>query len=233
MIHGLRIKRHPQTFDETILSNLGWRSHHWWKRMQELKPDAALILRGNRIALPQLKAAAAAGFPLFCWMLEPASRISSFLTEAHAHVYRQIFVYAHSYLDELKEVGADGVYYPHRAMELPPEVAVQNRHRRHLWSFLGSHSPWREKVMREVLAEFPHGYLQGPRWTRLKSDPVFKDVVHQGYFGQEECVALYLETRIGLDIPLGTQPRLQRPRHAHPRIARLRLQGPHSTLTRT
>src|SRR5471032_622453 len=66
LIHNLRIKRHPETFDGTILSNLGWRSHQWWKRMQELKPDAALVLRGNRIALPQLKAAAGAGYPLFC-----------------------------------------------------------------------------------------------------------------------------------------------------------------------
>jgi len=49
LIHNLRIKRHPETFDKTIISNLGWRSHHWWKQMQRLKPDAALILRGARL----------------------------------------------------------------------------------------------------------------------------------------------------------------------------------------
>jgi hypothetical protein len=206
LIHGLRIQRHPQTFDNTPISNLGWRSHKWWKRMQELKPDAALILRGNRIALPQLKAAAAAGYPLFCWMLEPASRLSSFLSEAQAHVYRQVFVYAHSYLDDLKKVGVDGIYFPHHAMEMPPEAAVLNRQRRHPWSFLGGHSAWREKVLRAVLAEFPHGYLQGPRWPRLKDDPLFRNVVHDAYFGQEECVALYLQTRIGLDIPSEPDP---------------------------
>jgi len=201
LIHNLRIKRHPETFDKTILSNLGWRSHQWWKRMQELKPDAALLVRGNRIALPQLKAAAAAGYPLFCWMLEPASRISSFLAEAQAHVYRETFVYARNYLDELAKIGATGIYYPHRAMELPPEAAITNRERRYPWSFLGSHSPSREKILRAVLAEFPHGYLQGPRWPRLKNDPLFREVIHGGYFGQEECVKLYLDTRIGLDIP--------------------------------
>ena len=206
LIHNLRLQRHPETFDRTILSNLGWRSHQWWKRMQELKPDAALILRGNRIALPQLKAAAAAGYPLFCWMLEPASRISSFLLEAQARVYRRMFVYARSYLGELEKVGADGIYYPHRAIELPPEAAVLNRRRRHVWSFLGSHSPWREKVMRAVLAEFPHGFLQGSRWSRLNHDPLFRDVIQIGYFGQEECVSLYLETRIGLDIPSEPNP---------------------------
>lgn len=206
LIHNLRIKRHPETFDRTIISNLGWRSHHWWKRMRELQPDAALILRGNRIALPQLKAAAAAGYPLFCWMLEPASRLSSFLLEAQARVYRKIFVYAHSYLDELKKIGADGVYYPHRAMEMPPEAAVLNRHRRHAWTFLGSHSPWREKVLRAVLAEFPQGYLQGARWNRLKNDPLFREALHDRYFGQKECVELYLETRLGLDIPSEADP---------------------------
>jgi hypothetical protein len=206
LIHNLRIQRHPETFDTTVISNLGWRSRLWWKRMQELKPDAALFLRGNRIALPQLKAAAAAGFPLFCWMLEPDTRLSSFLLEAQARVYREVFVYAHSYLDELKKVGADGVYYPHRAMELPPESAVLNRERRYQWSFLGSHSPWRERVLREVLAEFPHGFLLGPRWPRLKADPLFRDVVHHDYFGQKESVELYLQTRIGLDIPSDSDP---------------------------
>jgi hypothetical protein len=200
LIHNLRIKRHPETFDRTIISNLGWRSHQWWKRMQQLKPDAALILRGNRIALPQLKTAAAGGYPLFCWMLEPSSRLSSFLLEAHAHVYREIFVYASSYLKELKRVGATGIYYPHRAMEMPPEADVINRERRYQWSFLGSHSPWREKILREVLTQFPHGYLQGSRWLRLKEDRLFRDVVQYGYFGQKECVDLYLQTRIGLDI---------------------------------
>jgi hypothetical protein len=206
LIHNLRIKRHPETFDSTILSNLGWRSHQWWKRMQELKPDAALIVRGNRIALPQLKAASKAGFPLFCWMLEPASRISSLLLEAQADVYREIFVYAQSYVDELKKVGSTGTYYPHRAMEMPPETAVINRQRRYQWSFLGSHSAWREKVLRAVLAEFPHGYLQGPRWPRLQNDRLFRNVVHEDYFGQKECVDLYLETRIGLDIPSDADP---------------------------
>jgi hypothetical protein len=206
LIHNLRIQRHPETFDKTVISNLGWRSRLWWKRMQELKPDAALLLRGNRIALPQLKAAAAAGFPLFCWMLEPSSRISSFLLEAQAGVYREIFVYAHSYLDELKKLGADAIYYPHRAMEMPPESAVLNRERRYLWSFLGSHSHWREQVMREVVSEFPNGFLLGPRWPRLKTDPLFKDVVHQNYFGQKESVELYLQTSVGLDIPSQSDP---------------------------
>jgi len=206
LIHNLRIQRHPETFDKTIISNLGWRSHQWWKRMQELKPDAALLLRGNRIALPQLKSAAAAGYPLFCWMLEPASRLSSFLLEAQARVYREIFVYAHSYLDELRKVGVEGIYYPHRAMELPPETSVLNRDRRYHWSFLGSHSPWREKILRAVLAEFPHGYLQGSRWLRFKDDSLFKDAVKYGYFGQKECVALYLDSRVGLDIPSEPDP---------------------------
>jgi hypothetical protein len=206
LIHNLRIKRHPETFDNTILSNLGWRSQQWWKRMQELKPDAALILRGNRIALPELKKAAAAGFPLFCWMLEPASRLSSFMLEAKARVYRGIFVYARSYLDELKKVGAQGIFYPHRAMELPPEAALLNHERPYQWSFLGGHSPWREKVLRAVLAKFPGGYVQGPRWPRLKNDPLFRSVIHDHYFGQEECVDLYLKCSVGLDIPSDPDP---------------------------
>ena len=200
LIHNLRIKRHPETFDKTILSNLGWRSHQWLKRLRQIKPDAALILRGNRIALPQLKEAAASGYPLFGWMIEPTPALATFLLEAQARVYREIFVYAHSYLDELKKIGASGIYYPHRAMEMPPETQLLNRHRRYQWSFLGSHSPWREKVLRAVLSEFPHGFLQGPRWNRLKKDPLFRNVIHEGYFGQEECVALYLESAIGLDI---------------------------------
>lgn len=206
IIHNLRIKRHPETFDSTPISNLGWRSRQWWKKMQALKPDAALIIRGNRIALPQLKQAAAAGFPLFCWMVEPASRISSFLTEAQARVYRQIFVYSNSYLDELKTVGATGIYYPHRAMELPSERAVINRRRNHFWSFLGGHTPHREKMLRAVMKEYPHGFLLGARWKRLLDDPLFQNVLHPGYYGQEECVALYLETRIGLDIPADPDP---------------------------
>ncbi len=206
LIHNLRIKRHPETFDKTIISNLGWRSHQWWKRMQQVRPDAALILRGNRIALPELKAAAASGYPLFCWMLEPTTALSSFLLEAQARVHREVFVYAHSYLDELKNVGVQGIYYPHRAMEMPPETQLLNRQRRYQWSFLGSHSPWREKILRALLPEFPHGFLQGPRWSRLKKDPLFRDVVHEGYFGQEQCVALYLESRVGLDISGRAEP---------------------------
>jgi len=200
LIHNLRIKRHPETFDNTSLSNLGWRSKKWWERMQELKPDAALILRGNRIALPQLQAAKAARFPLFCWMVEPANKISSFLIEAQAGVYREMFVYARSYLDELKKVGATGTYYPHRALELPPESAVTNRQRPYQWSFLGAHSPDREKMIRAILPEFPNGYLQGSRWRHLYDDPLFKNVLHYGYFGQKECFDLYLKTQIGLDI---------------------------------
>ena len=200
LIHNLRIKRHPETFDQTIISNLGWRSNRWWKRMQKLRPDAALILRGNRIALPQLKAAAAAGFPLFCWQLEPISRLSSFLLEAEAHVYREIFVYAQGYLGELEKIGSSAIYYPHRAMELPPEDAVINSNRRYQWSFLGSHSPRRESFLRAVATEFPRGYLQGPRWPRLKNDPLLGRMIHHAYFGQKECVELYLKTRVGLDI---------------------------------
>jgi hypothetical protein len=206
LIHGLRIQRHPETFDKTIISNLGWRSHQWWKRMRRIKPDAALLLRGNRIALPELKTAAAAGFPLFCWMLEPSSRLSSFLLEAEARVYREIFVYAESYLDVLKKAGAQGIYYPHRAMEAPEEARLLNRHRRYAWSFLGSHSPWREKILRAVLREFPNGFLAGPRWNRLKRDPLFGPVIHEVYCGQEECVALYLESGIGLDISSAPDP---------------------------
>ena len=206
LIHNLRIERHPETFDNTILSNLGWRSARWWKKMQKIKPDAALILRGNRIALPQLKAAAAAGYPLFCWMLEPVSKLPTFLAEAQARIYRETFVYSHSYLDELKNVGAHGIYYPHRAMEMPDEARVLNRQRRYQWSFLGSHSPWREKIMRALLAEFPNGFLMGARWNRLKSEPLFQDVVHEFYYGQEECVKLYLDSAIGLDINAGPEP---------------------------
>jgi len=206
LIHNLRIKRHPETFDKTIISNLGWRSHHWWKQMQRLKPDASLILRGNRIALPQLKAAAAAGHPLFGWMLEPTAALPSFLLEAQAGVYREIFVYAQSYLDELKKVGAQGIYYPHRAMEMLPEPRILNRNRRYQWSFLGSHSPWREKILRALLSEFPNGFLQGPRWNRLKKDPLFRPVVHEGYFGQKECMDLYLESTVGLDISGKSEP---------------------------
>jgi hypothetical protein len=206
LIHNLRIKRHPETFDNTILSNLGWRSEKWWKQMRQIKPDAALILRGNRIALPQLKAAAAAGYPLFCWMLEPESKLPSFLLEARAGVYRGIFVYARSYLGELEKIGGRGIYYPHRAMEMPGEARVLNRRRKYQWSFLGSHSPWREKVLRAVLAEFPNGFLMGARWNRFKNDPLFRGVVHEDYFGQEECVALYLESAIGLDISAESKP---------------------------
>jgi hypothetical protein len=204
LIHNLRIQRHPETFDKTIISNLGWRSHQWWKRMEQIKPDAALLLRGNRIALPQLKTAA--GCPLFCWMLEPSSRLSSFLLEAESGVYRKIFVYAESYLDELKKVGVQAIYYPHRAMEVPDETRLLNPHRRYAWSFLGSHSPWREKVLRALLPEFPNGFLAGPRWSRLKKDPLFGAVIHDGYFGQQESVALYLESRIGLDISSTPDP---------------------------
>lgn len=200
LIHNLRIKRHPETFDKTALSNLGWRSKKWWNRMQELKPAAALILRGNRIALPQLQAASAAGFPLFCWMVEPANKLSSFLVEAQAGVYREMFVYARNYLNELQKVGATGTYYPHRALELPPEDAIINPKRPYQWSFLGAYTPDREKILRAVLAEFPNGYLQGSRWLQLREDPLFKDVLHFGYFGQKECFDLYLKTQIGLDI---------------------------------
>ena len=206
LIHGLRIQRHPAIFDKTIISNLGWRSHHWWKLMQRVKPDAALLLRGNRIALPQLKKAAAAGFPLFCWMLEPSSRLSTFLLEVEARVYRKIFVYAESYLDELKKVGAEGIYYPHRAMEVPDETRLINPHRRYTWCFLGSHSPWREKVLRAVAAEFPNGYLTGARWSRLDNDPHLGPVFRLGYLGQEASVPLYLDSRIGLDISSTPDP---------------------------
>lgn len=208
LIHNLRIQRHPETFDKTVISNLGWRSHHWWKRMKELKPDAALLLRGNRIALPELKAAASAGFPLFCWMLEPSSRLSSFLLEVEASVYRKIFVYAESYREELKKIGAEGIYYPHRAMEVPEEARLLNPQRRYTWSFLGSHSPWREKILREVLREFPNGFLLGPRWDRLQQDPLFRDAAQGNtkYYGQKECLELYLESKIGLDISSAPDP---------------------------
>jgi hypothetical protein len=84
-------------------------------------------------------------------------------------------------------------------MEVPDEARLLNPHRRYDWCFLGSHSPWREKVLRAVAGEFSNGYLTGPRWSRLK-DPLLDAVFHPGYLVQEESVALYLECRIGLDI---------------------------------
>lgn len=207
LIHNLRIRRHPETFDSTFLSNLGWRSRRWLKETERLKPDAALLLRGNRIALPALRAAAARGLPIFCWMLEGDAKLGSFLLEAQAGVYRRIFVYAHAYLDELRKAEAHGIYHPHRAAELPDEARVLNRRRRYAWSFLGGHSPWREKVLGAVLAEFPDGFLVGSRWDRVAAeDPHFRAVVRRGYFQQKESMELYLDSRVGLDISAGEEP---------------------------
>jgi hypothetical protein len=206
LIHGLRIQRHPETFDDTFLSNLGWRSRGWLKLVRKLRPDAALLLRGNRIALPALQRAAAEGVPLFCWMLENETRLASFLAEARAGVYRKIFVYAQSYLRELEQIGQHGTYHPHRAAELPDESRIVNRARRHQWSFLGSHSTWREKVLTALLEEFPGGFLVGPRWDRFKSRPRFREVVGGGYFQQKESTELYLDSRVGLDICAQEEP---------------------------
>jgi hypothetical protein len=207
LIHNLRIRRHPETFDATFLSNLGWRSRRWLKEVERFKPDAALLLRGNRIALPTLRVAAAAGLPIFCWMLEGDAKLPSFLLEAQAGIYRRIFVYAHAYLEELRKGGMHGIYHPHRAAELPDEARVLNRQRRYQWSFLGAHSPWREKVLAAVLAEFPDGFLVGSRWDRVAAeDPRFRAVVRLGYFQQKESMELYLDSRVGLDISAGEEP---------------------------
>ncbi len=207
LIHNLRLQRHPETFDSTFLSNLGWRSRGWLKHAQSLKPDAALVLRGNRINLLALRAAAATGLPIFCWMLEGEEKLPAFLLEAQAGVYRRIFVYANAYLEELRKVGAHGVYFPHRAAELPDEARVLNRSRRYSWSFLGGHSPWREKVLEAVLSEFPDGFLVGSRWDRVAAEkPRFRPVVHAGYFQQRESMELYLDSRVGLDIGPREEP---------------------------
>jgi hypothetical protein len=200
LIHNLRIRRHPETFDSTLLSNLGWRSRGWLRRVRKLQPDAVLLLRGNRIALPQLQAAFADGVPLFCWMIESEAKLPAFLREAQAGIYRRIFVYAQAYLAALKSVGREGIYFPHRAAELPDEARVLNPQRRHQWSFLGGHSPWREKVLTAVLQEFPRGVLVGSRWDRFAGRPGFRDVVRGGYFQQKESTDLYLDSRVGLDI---------------------------------
>jgi len=206
IIHSLRIQRHPETFDSTFLSNLGWRSTRWLRRLRQLRPDAALILRGNRIALPQLQAAAATGVPLFCWMLENESRLPGFLPEAQAGVYRKIFVYAQAYVSALEQEGSHGVYYPHRAPALPDETRIVNRERKYDWSFLGSYSPWREKVLAAIVREFPNGKLVGPNWLRKWSKPPFRNVVGSGYYTQEKATALYLDSRIGLDICAQEKP---------------------------
>jgi hypothetical protein len=183
-----------------VISNLGWRSRGFLNLLQRTRPDAVLFLRGNRIALPELKAAAATGVPIFCWMLEIETRVPSFLEEVQAGVYRMSFVYAQSYLRDLAQVGAPGAYYPHRAPELPEEARIVNRDRRYQWSFLGAHSPWRAKVFTALLREFPHGLLVGPRWNRFARKPGFRDVVGSGYFQQKESTELYLDTRVGLDL---------------------------------
>lgn len=206
IIHTLRIQRHPETFDSTFISNLGWRSSRWLRRVRELRPDAALILRGNRIALPQLQAAAAGGVPLFCWMLENESRLRGFLPEAQAGVYRKIFVYAQSYVAALEAAGSHGVYYPHRAPALPEEARILNRERRYDWSFLGSYSPWREKVLTAILKEFPNGKLVGPHWLRLWRRPLFRPVIGYGYYTQKKATNLYLDSRVGLDICAQEKP---------------------------
>jgi len=200
LIHNLRIQRHPEIFKDSPISNLGWRSTRWVKKIRETRPDLALVINGNRFGLPWLKEAAAL-CPVACWMVEPFGRLDRLIEASQAGVYRKLLVYAHNYVGELAQHEIESKFYPHRAAETPPETQVCNRDRRYDWSFLGSHSPWREKCLSAVIERYPNGFIMGPRWDRVaKRDPAFRPVVHTGYYGKEKAFQLYLDSRIGLDI---------------------------------
>ncbi len=203
LIHNLRIQRHPTTLDNTPLSNLGWRSRRWLCEVERLRPDVALILRGNRFAHPWLSQAMKLT-PHYCWMLEPMDRLGSLMEEVKAGSYRKILAYSKQEVDQLREVGIEAEFYPHYAAETPAEARVKNLERKYQWSFLGSHSPWREEVLRALLQEFPKAYIQGPRWNRVaKKDAKFRKVVHEAYFGKEEAFELYLNCSVGIDLSTG------------------------------
>jgi len=204
LLHNLRIQRHPQTFDTTRFSNIGWRSSRWVQTLRITQPDLALVICGNRFDLPYLREAATI-CPIACWMVEPFGRMDRLIEAAHAGVYQKILVYADNYVEELRRHGIESEFYPHHAAETPPETQVCNLERRYDWCFIGSHSPWREECLRTVLAKYPNGFVLGPRWKRVaKNNPALRSVVHRGYYGKEESFALYLDSRIGLDI--GTSP---------------------------
>ena len=208
LIHNLRIQRHPEIFKDSTISNLGWRSMRWVKRIRETRPDLALIINGNRFGLPWLKEASAI-CPVACWMVEPFGRMDRLIEAGQAGVYSKLLVYAHNYIAELAQHGIQSEYYPHRAAETPPELQVCSQERRYDWSFLGSHSPWREKCLSAIVEQFPNGFVMGPRWDRVaKQKPAFRPVVHDGYYGKEEAFPLYLNSKIGLDI--GTSDAINR-----------------------
>jgi hypothetical protein len=205
VIHNLRIKRHPQTLDNTRFSNLGWRSARWVQAIRDSRPDLALVINGNRFGLPWLREAAKV-CPLACWMVEPFGRMDKLIEAAQAGVYSRILVYAENYVEELRRHGVESEFYPHHAAETPPESRVCNFERHYDWSFLGGHSPWREECLRSLLAKFPNGFVMGPRWIKVaKRDPVFRSVVHRGYLGKDQSFDLYLDSRIGLDISTSAQ----------------------------
>jgi len=200
LVHGLRIKRHSNFFQQGMFSNLGWRSYRWLRMIQKLRPDAALVVRGNNFADPWLRRAAAI-CPHYCWFVEPHSRLEGVIQEARSGIYRKVFAYANNYVVEMRARGIDAEFFPHGVARIPLEGRIRNQQRQYDWCFIGGHSPWREECIRAVTEKIPNGYLVGPRWKRAaRRHKVFRKVLKGEYHGMEQAYEVYLNSRIGLDV---------------------------------
>ena len=200
LVHGLRIKRHPNLFQTTMFSNLGWRSYRWLRMIRKLRPDLALVIRGNNLAVPWLSKAGRI-CPHYCWFVESHSRLEGAIQEAESGIFQKIFAYANNYVIEMRTRGIDAEFFPHGVARIPPEERVRNQQRQYDWCFIGSHSPWREECIRAVAERLPNGYLVVPRWKRaIRSHKVFRKVLKGDYHAMEQAYDVYLSSRIGLDV---------------------------------
>ncbi|MDX2227560.1 MAG: hypothetical protein SFY92_10795 [Verrucomicrobiae bacterium] len=201
IINALRIQRAPDTFESWSISNINWRSNRWRAAVEKIRPDVALHLWGHRLNEECMRRAAQTA-PHICWMIEARDRLSTPSGYVKKGLYRHLLVYAQNYAEELAAEGLTAHYLPHFAPFCMLQDSRPPVERTYDWCFLGSHSPWREECLAHMARHFPHGIILGPRWKHaLKKNPHLRPLTTDSYLDGPSSYALYLRSRVGLDIP--------------------------------
>lgn len=201
IINALRIQRAPSTFETWSISNINWRSNRWLNAIKEYQPDIVLHLWGHRISEPIMSEACKLA-PHLCWMIEAKERLSTPLEYYKKGYYKNFIVYAKNYIKVLDSENLIGKFMPHFAPFRPTHSLKMYKDRKYDWVFLGSHSPWREKCLLEIITRFPKGFILGPRWKHaLRRHKAFKKITVDGYLDGEESYQYYRDAIVGVDIP--------------------------------
>ncbi len=201
VINALRIQRSPSTFETWSISNINWRSNRWLQAIKEIQPDVVLHVWGHRISEPVMIEACKIA-PHICWMIEAKDRLSTPMDYCVKGYYKHLIVYAQNYLKIIEKRGVSAHYMPHFSPFSTLNLTNGDRTRKYDWVFLGSHSPWREKCLLEVMSVFPNGFILGPRWKHaLRKSKTCKGKIIDGYLGGAESLRYYQDSFVGLDIP--------------------------------